>query len=59
MGMWHVWEIGEVYMGLEGRDLMEREYLEDLGVDKVKVSRNKPRWPKGPDFLDVSALQGS
>jgi len=47
MGMWHVWEIAEVYMGLEGRQLMERAYLEDLGVDKVKVSRNRPRWPKG------------
>ena len=27
---------------------------------KVKVSRDRPRWPKvkAPDFLDVSALQG-
>jgi hypothetical protein len=33
MGMWHVWETGDVYMGLKARDLMGRDYLEDIGVD--------------------------
>jgi hypothetical protein len=29
--MWQVWETGEVHMVLLG-DLMERNYLEDMGV---------------------------
>jgi hypothetical protein len=33
MGMWHVWGTGKVYMGLYGRELIERDYLEDVGVD--------------------------
>ena len=45
---------------------MEYVYLHDevnLVICKVKVSRDRPRWPKGfrvkaPDFFDVSELQG-
>jgi len=33
MGMWHAWRTGQVYMGLYGRDLMERDYLEEDGID--------------------------
>jgi len=33
-------------------------------IEKVKISRDRPRWPKGyrvdqgPGFLDISALRG-
>jgi hypothetical protein len=31
--MWYVWETGEVHTQIRYRDLMERDPLEDLGVD--------------------------
>jgi len=31
--MWHVWETGKVRTGIWWGDLMERDYLEDPGID--------------------------
>jgi hypothetical protein len=33
--MWYMWGKGEVHIGLWLGDLMERDHLEDLGVDDV------------------------
>ena len=33
--MSHVWGTGEVYVGFSWGDLMERDHLEDLGLDRI------------------------
>jgi hypothetical protein len=32
--MWHAWEIGEIHAGVWWRNLLERDHLEDLAVDR-------------------------
>jgi len=37
--MWHLWERGEVYTGFWLRNLRERGYLGDPGVDGMIILR--------------------
>ena len=36
-GMWHAWGAGDVHGGFWWGDLMERDHLEDLGIDRKIV----------------------
>jgi hypothetical protein len=31
--MWHIWETGELHIQIRYGDLMDKDHLEDLGVD--------------------------
>ena len=35
--MWHVWGAGEVHTGLLWGDLVERDHLENLGVEGMML----------------------
>ena len=50
--MWYMWGTREVNVGLWLGDLMERDHLEDLGVDgdNIKMNLQEVRW-KGMNGL--------
>jgi hypothetical protein len=45
--MWHIWETREVHRGFWRRNLKERDYLKNIGVDgKIILKRNSKNWDR-------------
>jgi len=53
--MWHGWETGQMHTGFCSGHLMERNHLEDLGVDgaNIKINLQEVRWG-GMDWTDLA-----
>jgi hypothetical protein len=47
--MWHILGIGKVHTGFRWRNLRERDYLHDLGIDgKIVLKLMFRGWDSGP-----------